>query len=276
VTYAFVGEPWLRGLGLGDEQAWVRIKNPLREEQAVMRPTLLVGLLGALERNLARDVPSVRIFEVGRVFRARAGEPLPDEPRHAAGLIFDRAAPADVLECKGVVEELLAAFGVTADFVPSTDVPWLHPGIQAQIVVGGQRVGELGELHPDVARSLALEACPVVFELALHVLGQAPPVRFEELPRFPSVARDLSFFIDAGVSARAIAEAIERARDPLLVRYAVVEDYREPGKVPEGKKGMLWSFTYRATDRTLTDAEVQPVHERLRARLVEALGLQLR
>src|SRR5262249_32312827 len=163
---------------------------------------------------------------------------------------------------------LLASFGVTGDFVPSAEVKWLHPGIQAHIVVGGQRVGELGELHPDVARTLGLEVCPVVFELALAPLGQAPPVRYQELPRFPSVARDLSFFIDAQVSARVISEAIEGARDPLLASYTVLEDYREPGKVPEGKKGMLWSFTYRAADRTLTDAEVQALHDRLRARLV--------
>ncbi len=86
------------------------------------------------------------------------------------------------------------------------------------------------------------------------------------------MSRDLSFFIDEGVTAARIREAIERARNPLLVDVRVLEDYREPGKVPQGKKGMLWSFTYRAPDRTLTDAEVQTLHDGLVTQLAEALA----
>ena len=256
----------------------VRIQNPLREEQSAMRTSLVPGLLHALQRNVARGQAEVRIFEVGEIFLPTT-ETLPEERRRVAGLLaghesgwLKTGAPLDVFDCKGVVGELLAALGHPVDFEPSRE-PWLHPGVQARVLVGGREVGVLGELHPDVARAFALPeaARPFVFELDLALLGVAPVARLGEPARFPAVTRDLSFFVAADITAREIRRILDELRDPLCVEVRVLEDYREKGKVPPGSKGMLWSFTYRAVDRTLTDVEVQTLHtsllERLRARL---------
>ena len=285
ITYAFVAPASLMALGHGETDVRsrpVRLQNPLREEQSAMRTSLVPGLLHALQRNVSRGSPDVRIFEVGEVFFRREGQTLPEERRRVAGVMAGHSdgwlkpgAPLDAFDVKGAVDELLRALGHTAEVAPSQE-PWLHPGVQGQLVVGGKSVGVFGEVHPDVARKLAVEARPFAFEVDLAALGAAPFPSAGDMPRFPAVSRDLSFFIAADVSARSIREVLERVRDPLCVEVRVLEDYREPGKVPDGKKGMLWSFTYRAPDRTLTDLEVQTMHTTLLERLQEALQIDLR
>ena len=278
VTYALVAPERLRAFGV---ENFLRIANPIREELSAMRTTLIAGLTGALERNLLRGVADVKLFEVGEVFLPTGGA-MPDERRRVAGVLAGRAdgwlrpgAELDLFDVKGAVEELLSALGHAADYEAGAE-PWLHPGAQARVTVGDRPIGALGELHPDLARALGLEVRALVFELDLASLGPAPAQALTELPRFPAVTRDLSFFIAAHVTAREIARAIAAARDPLCAEFRVVEDYREPGKVPAGKKGMLWSFTYRAPDRTLTDAEVQALHDALRARLQQSLQIEPR
>ncbi|HEY7958381.1 MAG TPA: phenylalanine--tRNA ligase subunit beta, partial [Polyangia bacterium] len=287
-TYAFVPPAHLAALGYpeSDRRARpIRLQNPIREEQSAMRTSLAVGLLSALARNLLRGEGELRLFEVGEIFLRRDGAPADtpaEERRQLAGVMSGHregwlkpGEPLDLFDVKGVVVELLSALGHVADFEPSRE-PWLHPGVQARVSILGREVGRLGEVHPDLRAKLGIEARAFAFELDLDALGAAPPLRLAELPRFPAVTRDLSFFIAAEVSAGAIRAAIDRARDPLCVEVKVLEDYREPGRVPAGKKGMLWSFTYRAPDRTLTDAEVQSAHERLLAALKSALELELR
>lgn len=281
VTYGFVSPVWLRALA-SDEKRWVRVTNPIREEQSVMRTTLVAGLCQALQRNLTRYQHDVRIFEVGGVFKLAPGSKDPSEERwHAAGLLHGRAdgwlkpaAPFDFYDVKGAVEQLLDALGHTGDFQPS-QLPWLHPGIQAEVRVGDIVVGHVGQLHPQAARALAIEATPLVFEIDLMALPVPAAVVAAELPRFPAVARDLSFFVDEKVTASRIGAILGRLRDPLCVDVRVLEEYRGD-KRPAGKKGMLWSFTYRAPDRTLTDAEVQKLHDELVARLSTELSIERR
>lgn len=281
VSYAFVGPHHGRPFADG-ELPHVRIANPLREEQSVMRRSLLPGLCLALQRNLSRGTPDVRIFEVGAIFVPVAGRELPDERWGAAGLLHGHGegwlkpgAPLDFFDIKGVVEELLRALGHAPRLEPAARAPGLHPNIAARIVVGDTNVGVAGELHPAAARALGVEGRPLVFELDLQALPPPRPIVVAELPRFPSVTRDLSFFVDEAVPAARISALVERLRAPLLVDVRVLEDYRGD-KRPAGKKGMLWSFTYRAPDRTLTDAEVQPLHDELVARLGAELAFDRR
>jgi phenylalanyl-tRNA synthetase beta chain len=281
VTYGFVGPEGLRAFG-SDEARWVRVTNPLREEQSVMRTTLLPGLCQALQRNLTRYQPDVRIFEVGGVFKLAPGGKDPSEERwHVAGLLHGRSdgwlkpgAPFDFYDLKGVVEQLLESRGQPADYDVSK-MAWLHPGKQAEIRVGGRVVGHLGQLHPKTAQALALEGTPLVFEVDLMALPPAEAVVAGELPRFPAVTRDLSFFVDESVTVRTIRGLLDRLRHPLCVEVRVLEEYTGD-KRPAGKKGMLWSFTYRAADRTLTDAEVQKLHDDLVAKLVDELRAERR
>jgi phenylalanyl-tRNA synthetase beta chain len=115
-----------------------------------------------------------------------------------------------------------------------------------------------------------------VLELDLDALPPAPPPPLQPIPRFPAVERDVSFLIEATRSAAEIAAVIRAHAEPLLVEVQPREDYRDPAHVPKGKKSMLWSLTYRAADRTLTDAEVRAAHDRLIASVASALALQVR
>ena len=127
-----------------------------------------------------------------------------------------------------------------------------------------------------MTEAYALSERALVLELDLAALPAVPPPPLRPIPRYPASERDVSFLIDASRSAAEIAAEIAAQGETLLVDVRPREDYRDPGHVPAGKKSMLWSFVYRAPDRTLTDAEVRAAHERLVAALSAKLALQLR
>ncbi len=260
----------------------LRLANPLRDELSAMRTTLLPGLLRAAARNLARGVPDVRLFELGHVFAASASGPLPDERGHIAAVLVGRrdgwlkaGDPVDVFDVRGVVDELLRGLGHAAGVEPST-VGWLHPGVQGEVRVGDRVLGHVGELHPRLAAHFEVEARALVFELELGALPPAPKRAPRPIPRHPAVERDISFFIDEAVTAARIEGIVRGLGEPLLVEVLPREDYRARPQVPAGKKSMLWSLVYRASDRTLTDAEVRAADERIVAALASQLGAQAR
>ncbi len=295
VTWGFVSRSALRaasGSDTGDPGGGpaiadgIAVDNPLSADYEVMRTTLLPGLCDALGRNLARATSDVALFEVGTIVRRNPSGP-PAEATVAAGIMAGRAdgwlkrgESLDFFDLKHVVVDLLAGFGVAEPvFAPATKAAFLHPGVAAAAwarwaagAPAGEPLGLLGELDPRVARKLGIEARALYFEVSLDRLAEAGRLssadRTEPPPRFPAVARDLSFWVDRDVLAGEIGRALLAAQEPLLRSAAVLEDFRDPSRVPVGKKGMLWSMTYRADDRTLTDEEADAAH----ARVVGALG----
>jgi phenylalanyl-tRNA synthetase beta chain len=138
-------------------------------------------------------------------------------------------------------------------------------------------VGQVGEVHPRLLRKLGLGARAFYLEVALDAVGgERRPVRSVAPPRFPASSRDLSFWIDLGVSADEQRALMLSASEPILRDRAVLEDYRDAHTVPAGKKGMLWTLTYRADERTLTDAEVDAAHARVVAALKSAPSVAIR
>ena len=284
VSWGFVPRGWLATLGevggIPGLAKGIAVKNPISADYELMRTSLLPLLVDAAKRNLVRGVPDVALFEVGPVVR-RAEDPKepPAEPMHASALLVGRrpdwlksGEPYDFFDLKRVAVELLEGLGVKAPvFVPVSSPGLLHPGVGAEIHAGGSAgrpLGQLGEIHPRLARALGLEARALYLEVALDAIGgERHPVRSVSPPRFPAVTRDLSFWIDLSITADAQRALLTSTSEPLLRQLAVLEDYRDPRYAPPGKKGMLWSLTYRADDRTLTDAEVDTAH----ARIVEAL-----
>jgi phenylalanyl-tRNA synthetase beta chain len=288
VSWGFVPRPWLTALG-GELANGVAVKNPISADYELMRTSLLPGLVDAAKRNLARSVPDVALFEVGPVVRRTDDPKEPtSEPATAAALLVGRRAgwlkadePVDFFDAKRIARELLRALGIADPvFAPSGATPLLHPGVAAEIRVGqaaGPLVGQVGEVHPRLLRKLGLEARAFYLEIALDAVGgQRRPIRSVAPPRFPASNRDLSFWIDAGVSADQQRALLLSAAEPLLRELAVLEDYRDPRTAPAGKKGMLWSLTYRADDRTLTVAEVDAAHARVVAALKAGPSVAIR
>jgi phenylalanyl-tRNA synthetase beta chain len=285
VSYGFTSPDRIAALGFsaGDPRgAPLRIKNPLREDTAVLRTSLLPGLLGALRTNLDRGAQRVALFEVGTVFLTRGGtQPLPDERRTAAILLAgDRPrwlcaeqAQCDFFDLKGLGERLFERLGVDkVAWHQRADLPLFHPGVAAEI----GRVGFAGEVHPRIRDAFGIETACFYLELDLERVPTPGPVQAAQLPRFPAIERDISCFIASEVPASAIELAIREPGDPLLVGVRLVEDYRDPSHVTAGQKSMLWSLTYRSAERTLTDDEVQAAHGRIVAGLVERLGIRPR
>jgi phenylalanyl-tRNA synthetase beta chain len=288
VSWAFVPRSALAAVS-GDVTRFsdgVIVKNPISSDYEVMRTTILPGLADALKRNLARGVGDVWLFEVGPVvFKAgKPGEP-PTEETHAAGIITGNRRewlrPGDAVDfydLKRVVEDLLLGFGLKdAQYVGPANLPFLHPGISAKVSAAGVELGALGELHPAVARRLGIETRALFFELSVAAMASAAgPMRAEAPPKFPASSRDVSFWSDVTVSAQEQRAAFLSASEPLLRELEVLEDFRDPKYVPEGKKGMLWHLTYRASDRTLTDAEADAAHARVVKALTDRYAIQIR
>ena len=295
VGWAFVPRAALAALGEARLAAGITVQNPISADYEVMRTSLLPGLAESVRRNLARGVEDVRLFEVGPTVFPEAGDSHHRQVMTAAGLLVGHragwlkpGAPRDFFDLKRVVVELLARLGVTAPrftaFGEGVAAPaFLHPGIAAAIDVASGAadtavpLGVAGELHPVVARRLGIEVPAFYFEVHIDGLSElAGGVRAATPPRFPAVTRDVSFWIDEKASADRQRAAMRASAEPLLREIAVLEDFRDPRFVPAGKKGMLWTLTYRADDKTLTDAEVDAAHARVVAAMSAALPIQIR
>ena len=291
ITWAFVPRAALHTVsGEGKDRALadgILVKNPISADYEAMRTSLLPGLAAALERNLARGNADARLFEVGPIVRRATGVNTDHgEPTYAAGILAGRASGwlkpgegLDFYDLKRLVEDLLSGFGVRdATYAAPGGAPFFHPGVSAEIYLpGGQPIGALGELHPILARRLGLEERAFYFEVCIDLLeGARAPLRSTPPPRFPAATRDISFWIDTGITAADQQASFSKPGEPLLRGLAVLEDFRDQRYVPPGKKGMLWTMTYRADDRTLTDEEVDAAHARVVKGLTDEKQIQIR
>jgi phenylalanyl-tRNA synthetase beta chain len=285
ITYAFVDPARLTILGWSDPTRLIALQNPLSRERSALRPSLVPGLLEVLAGNASHQITDARVFEVGHVF-APYRESDGDRPVHEelwvavamTGLRTARAwhAPAervDVYDAKGAAALVLAAAGVRAwDAAPRRpgEAPaYLEPGRGAAITVEGQEIGWFGELGLQVREGLDLAAPVFLAELSLTLLAAMPPAvpRYQPLPRFPAVPRDLAVVVPAGVSAGEVEAAIRALDVPWLARVSLFDVYQGE-QVGPGRRSLGWSLTFQAPDRTLTDTEVNELY----ARIVQEVG----
>ncbi|MBW6468668.1 MAG: phenylalanine--tRNA ligase subunit beta [Coriobacteriia bacterium] len=288
MTYSFVdpGDHERIRMPLGEGETLVELVNPMSEEQAVMRISLLPGLLRSVSYNQRRGVPDVHLYEIGSVFSTSEGRKLPREHTAVGGVMAgswsrpgwtgdDHAL--DFFDGKGVIEALVDELSPRHFQVRPADLPWLQPGRSAEVLLEGKVAGWLGEVHPSVADAFEAEAPIVAFELDAGVLiATARPVRtYTEVPRYPAVTLDVALLVDEKVSAERVEHAMRKAGGPLLDSVRLFDVYRGKG-VAEGRKSLAWALSYRAPDRTLSDDEVRPVHEKLLRKVCGAVGAELR
>ena len=276
----------------------VLLANPLSEDQAVMRTTLLGSLLDIAARNTARGTDALALFESTRVYLREApiaekaidplagkfagDQPAPfAEPHRFAGIAVGPLAPrswrgggedADFFALKGVLEALAAQLGIELDFAPAAE-PFLHPGRAATVSVGGNPAGWLGEVHPLVCRTWDLDAA-VAFEIDAAPLIAAATVGeegYEDVTTFPAVYQDLAVVVPAEVPASEVRAAVMAGGGELL-RAAEVFDLYEGEQLGEDRKSLALNLEFRADDRTLTDEEVAERREAIKAKLGEIGG----
>ena len=275
---------------------YVTLRNPASPERAVMRRSILTGLLDTAADNL-RFRERIALFEVGSVFHPVDGQLLPDEPRRA-GLVMTgpasrrgwRAAEdgggageagrsLDFYDAKGAVEALLTALGVEATFAAGEHAA-LHPGRTAAIHAGaeGAVVGHVGELHPLVRESWELGDAPVaVAELDLDALaGVGGVVRpFVAFSSYPAVERDLAVVVNEEMPAGEVEREIRQAGGPLLVACQLFDVYRGE-QLGAGKKSLAFSLSFQAPNKTLQGKAVDGMRGRIVKVLERTVGAEIR
>ncbi len=276
INYAFVAADWERNL-CGNVQP-VALKNPIASQLAVMRSSLLGGLLGSLITNLARRQSRVRLFESGACFAA--AKDGYEEHERVAGLCYGTALPeqwgaaarnVDFYDVKGDVEALFPPCALRFVAEPH---PASHPGRSARIYADGQPVGWIGELHPQWQQHYELPQSAAWFEVELVALTQIVAPHAGEISRFPPVRRDIAVVVDEGITVQALLDAMQNEKAPYVTELALFDLYR--GKVVEdGKKSLAFRVLLQDTQKTLTEIEI----DRSVACLVAVLqqhGAQLR
>ena len=282
VTWSFTAAEMLERLRLGNVPL-LRVANPLSEDQSVMKPLLLPGLLDVAGRNVAYGRVGASYFESARVYRmagpldSPGGDGSPNgavpvaERHHLAAYV-----PGDFFAAKGVLEGLLESIRVPFTVEPG-ERPFLHPGRSASVVVGDdeQKLGWIGELHPLVTRAWDLPG-GAAFEVDLGALAEIPggPHGYRPVSTFPAVVQDIAVVVDDDVPAAYVELAVSHAGGELLERLRLFDVYRGE-QVGAGSKSLALRLEFRAPDRTLTDEEVAEVRARIEQELAE-LGGKLR
>jgi phenylalanyl-tRNA synthetase beta chain len=262
--------------------AAVRLRNPMSEDQSVLRTTLLGSLLDAVRNNRSRGIADVRLFEIGTVYfdRPRADEPrgtLPEERTHLGALLTGAVRPASWREPEPPQADFFAVKGVLAALLDALRVPWsveaapepfLHPGRAARVVVGGRPTGWLGELHPAVSARWDVERA-AGFELDFGMLAAAAPEvpRYEDVTSFPAVRQDRAWWFPRSVAADAVVAVVREAGGPLLREVEVFDVYPAEDRV-----SLALRLEFQAPDRTLTDEEVAQRRAEIDAAVAERLG----
>ena len=280
----------------------LRVKNPLTADQVVMRPSLIPGLVQTLANNVRGGTKSVRLFEIGRVFRAAnvggasvprteaaleiaALRPLPqiEEQMHFGLLVTGSTAAIswretkprdnDFFDIKGVIE----ALGVgTVEFRPLQ-----HPtlALGAEVFLGDTQIGCVGQLPPAVARELDVTAPVLVAEIHLSKLDAAAAKRvYREIEKFPAVTLDVAMIVPLAASHAQVSAVLKKANEPLLAGVALFDVFTDASgqKIAADKKSLAYSLTYRAPERTLTLNEANAAHARLKERLKSEMGAAIR
>lgn len=238
----------------------VRITNPLAAEESLLRTSLRPGLLAAVIHNAGHRNDQVRLFEVGRVFIPPTGDAvLPDEPEHLALILAGEQAPAAVAALDVIADRL----GMSPEIV-AHPAPGLHPTRTAEVRWQGVTVGLVGEIDPVVLASGGVEVPVGWLEIDIDAVVAVglPERRYRPVSRFPSSDIDLAFVIPDAVPASALRQVITDAAGHLLASLQLFDVYRGGG-VAEGSRSLAHRLRLQADDRTLTDAEVGEVRQRV-------------
>jgi phenylalanyl-tRNA synthetase beta chain len=265
----------------------VEAANPLRAEESVLRTRVLPGLLRAAAYNRAHGLPDVGLFEIGRVFLSPQAKKalLPDEPTHLAivlaGTVRRRPVepdrPVDPYDAADVVREVLGAVEIADGRIESAARPGFDPAKGAIVVVDGTEIGVLGEIAPAVLADVELTPPVVGVELDLDQLLSARrrDRTFRPPSPYPPSSIDLAFVVDEGVAAATIAATLGHAAGELLEDVRLFDEFRSDA-LGGGRKSLAFTLRFRASDHTLTDAQVGEIRKRCIDAVAREHGGELR
>ncbi len=290
ITYSFLSPQVLRDLriaGTDKRSRGLPIRNPLSEDQSMLRTTLIPGLLSTARSNTRRQNLDLKIFELGRVFYPQGKENLPEEVEMIAGLLSGLReeeswtrprTEVDFYDLKGTLEAFFEGLRIPGViFRPDAEIPFLHPGKAARVEAGGECLGVMGAVHPTVNEIFDLKEKILVFELDFQkVTGKIREFPdFVPLPRYPVVTRDLAVVVEEGIAAGDLLNTLWKANNGTIKEIRIFDLYRG-APVPPGRKSVAFRLIYQRNDRTLTDQEVNEFHQTLVQRITQQYGGTLR
>ncbi|ADH98894.1 phenylalanine--tRNA ligase subunit beta [Salisediminibacterium selenitireducens] len=274
VSYSLTTKEKEEALGFTDAESRVRVSLPMSEDRSALRTTLVPHLVDALRHNKNRNNYDVHLFEIGSVFHTSEAviTKQPDEKTYLSaafmGKWFDHAWQGEVTDVdffavKGVLEGLLSTLNVENVELSPIEKEGCHPGRTAAVHINGEEAGFIGQLHPAVAKDLSLPDV-YVFELQFDRLMAVSggTVKYEAIPRFPSVERDIALVVNRDIQAGEIERTIQEAGGSLLKQVNVFDLY-EGEHLEAGKKSIAFSLRYLDPAKTLTEEDVQAVHDQV-------------
>ncbi|MEO0847353.1 MAG: phenylalanine--tRNA ligase subunit beta, partial [Cyanobacteria bacterium J06648_1] len=289
----------LRGVGLTEVVQYSLVKptgtevtldNPLFAEYSALRGELFSGLLDSFVYNQAQGNGALNAFEIERVFWQ---EDELKEKDSLAGIMGGnitseglwvnggKGTPMTWYDAKGVLENIFSNLGISVEYRPENIQVRLHPGRTAALWLQGKRLGVFGQIHPQLAQEKDLSDAVYLFELDFSLLltvlsrGSITTPKFKTYSTYPGSGRDLAFFAPLDLSVDAITKAMTKAGGKLLQQVEVFDEYKGKG-VPEGQRSLAFNLLYQAGDRTLTDKDVDPVHQKVRDTLIKKFDVTLR
>lgn len=266
----------------------IPIMNPITEEFPILRTTLLGNMLDMVSRNISRKNEDLKLFEIGSVFLPKALPltELPTEKTELCGVLYGRRNPTlwnqtkdvvDFYDAKGTVERILAGIGISQYTITAGTHPSLHPGKTAVITAGDKVIGHIGEVHPKVLEAYSIPKAAYIFYLSIEALTELSTLipKYQSLPKYPAVTRDLAFVVSNDVTSEAMKEVILANGGKYLQRAEVFDVYMG-SQLGEGKKSVAYSLFFQSAEKTLTDAELEGPYQKILEALSEKCGAEIR
>ena len=290
VSYSFISPQSVELLQLGKDDPRRRLlplRNPLSEEQAVMRTSLVPGMLETAARNQRQNNFNLRLVEISKVFFSRGADELPEERFNLCGLLSGMRRPigwneptesVDFFDIKGALEALFLGLGVADIRWVNTDIaPYLKSDAAARVFLGDTCLGDLGEVHPRVLEDFDLKGPIYLFDIDFDLLMEKTVSlkKFKPLPRFPAVNRDLAIVVYDPVAAQDLLDYLEEHR-PQYAESIILFDQYHGKQVEKGKKSLAFRITYRSGERSLTDLEVNEIHTAFSQKVISAFQAEIR
>jgi phenylalanyl-tRNA synthetase beta chain len=291
IAYSFVSESSCDRLRIKEQdprRSMIHILNPLTEDQAVIRTSLVPGILETTGYNIARQIKNLKIFEIGKIFLKSDQQALPQEPEMLIALWtgaradaswHSREIPCDFYDIKGAADALIQALkleGIRFTTMADESCEYTRPGHTAQIMASDLRVGLVGEIHPRVSDSYDLKQTAFIFELDLEkITGLIPEARNSKpIPRFPAIYRDITIIVDRRIETQTVLEAVKNFQEE-LIEHLHLFDVFEGDPITAGKKSVSFRITYRSGSKTLEDDDVNDLHKSITERLLNAFNATL-
>lgn len=279
LTYSFTSPKIFDALNLPQDSKLRKtpvLLNPMGEDFSVMRSTLVYSMLDVMAKNIKRSNKDLRLFEIAHVYFTDE-MPMTELPKEEMRIVIGVSGKnEDFYTLKGIIESLIEFIGVKANYVRS-NVPYLHSGISADIVVNGENIGHFGEVHPNVLQNIEVKDKLYVAELNYEAIYRLfnYDYEFKEIPKYPSMERDIAIVVDDAVTAEDILNVVRQVGGKLLVDSSIFDVYKGKG-IENGKKSIAVNMQFNSLERTLVEDEVNTRLNKIIKRLKESLNAELR